>query len=192
MTFRLFQRLAIGRLVGGTLLFLQLAVGGLDLGLTPVLLAGLDGALQRAHANRALPRRSSHAAERPGAAAARCRARSARAPSPPSPGAAGSARSGAAGVTARFLRTSTVTVLVRPCGKLCRTWPASTGRFSSSLPPRPRLSGRLVSASFCRSFHSFSFQNILHIDRHDRREIRRADPTPATTPRRACRRASAA
>ena len=37
--------------------------------------------------------------------------------------------------TTRFLRTSTVTVLERPCEKLWRTCPVSTGLRSSSLPP---------------------------------------------------------
>ena len=51
---------------------------------------------------------------------------------------AASARPGSGalpGPIARFLRTSTVTVLERPCEKLWRTWPVSTPLRSSSLPP---------------------------------------------------------
>src|SRR5208282_2795097 len=58
-----------------------------------------------------------------------------------------STRLGPAPGPVRFLRTSTCTVLERPCGKLCRTEPVSIGLRISILPPGrpPRLRGRLSS-----------------------------------------------
>src|SRR5262249_44899960 len=52
----------------------------------------------------------------------------------------------APGAKVRLRLTSTATVLDRPWGKVCFTWPASTVFLSSSFP-RERLSGFLASVS---------------------------------------------
>ena len=80
--------------------------------------------------------------------------------------AAGSPRPGSAapGATTRFLRTSTVTAFERPCEKLWRTWPVSTGRRSPSVPPERSVKALLlllVGVLFVRFSHALRYRPSL-------------------------------
>src|SRR5579872_4971763 len=64
---------------------------------------------------------------------------------------------------ARLRRTSTCTVLERPCGKLCRTDPVSIGLRSSSLPlgRPPRVSGRFSSLLSAIALQNLNLRSVF-------------------------------